>query len=239
MSKSYWLISALALILGFSSCSKNDDPSVTAKFKVYGVQDLQIQPYPGTVTSAYMQLRIDTLNRTGDERLTMSIIGAPAGCGVTMYPASGYVPFDASVYITDTAATAGTYPMQLVCTGNSGKKTYNFNLTILPEPDFTTPFIGTFTGASCGSVNNYSTTITKGAQTNRIVFNNFDNSGGQVYADITSNGYYINIPAQTVNGITYYVNSANVYTSSNTIQFYFYKIGSSGTSNFCNMYLSR
>ncbi|PZF72492.1 hypothetical protein [Taibaiella soli] len=232
MRKSYLAIACIALAANLSSCSKSDSTdTLPTNYKIDGVQDVTLQPLINP--SGYMQLTVSYVGKT-QERVDLSLEGVPSGCGADISVTGGYPTFSSSVMFTDTSANPGTYPIKLVCNGSStGKKSYNLNLTIKPEPDYGSALLGTYsnTTTSCSTTGNtYIATITASDKVNKILLNNFDNAGTSVYALVTNGGMYFTVPQQTVNGYTY-SGSGSIYNGSTTLEFSYTKTSPSSNDN--------
>lgn len=238
MKKSYVALAAFALAAGLSSCSKSDsNDTLPTNYKIDGIHDLTVQPQVSP--SGYMNLNISYVG-TVQERVELSLEGVPTGCGGVISVTGGYPAFATSVTLNDTSADPGTYPIKLVCQGSkTGKKSYDFNLVVKPEPDYGAAFLGTYPNSSnsCNYGFTYTTTVTASNKVNKINLNNFDNNGGTIYANITYNGQYISIPAQTINGITY---SANTYMNNYGTGFSFSYQRTNASGNYsCTAYLGK
>lgn len=205
MKKTLLAIAVCALAASFSSCSKSDsNDTLPTNYKIDGVQDVTVQ---STVNpTGYMQLTVSYTGKV-QERVDLSLEGAPAGCGGEVSVTGGYPTFSSAIVFSDTSATPGTYPMKLICVGSkTGKKSYDFNLIVKPEPDYGSVFLGTYNNTingCAGTSNVFTTTVTAGDKTNKVILNNIDNHGTSIYAMVTNFGQIFNVPAQTVNGITY------------------------------------
>lgn len=236
MKSSYLAIAAFALVTGFSSCSKSDSDSLPTNYKIDGVHDITLQPTVNPTN--YMQLNVSYVGKV-QERIDLSTEGLPAGCGQEISVTGGYPEFSSLISFTDTSVSPGTYPMKLICVGSkTGRKSYDFNLIVKPEPDYGTQFIGAYpnTNSSCASPT-YTATITAGDKVNKIMLNNFDNNGTSVYALVTYYGQTLTIPQQTINGVTY-TGSANVYNGPTSFYLYYTKTVSGSTQS-CTVWFNK
>jgi hypothetical protein len=147
--------------------------------------------------------------------------------------------------LIDSGATAGDYALNLVATGaNSGKKTFEFHVTILPVPDCSGEVTGNgfSCNLTCGSGGPYTQNITAVTGTpSRVLFSNFDNTGAQVYGIVSCLSGQIGIPLQTVNGTTYQGNG-NYATDPLTGQqrlYISFNRSMGGSTNYCNLNMAR
>lgn len=237
MNKSYVAIAAFAIAASLASCSKSDNnDSLPTNYKIDGIHDVTVQPLVNPNT--YFSVNVSYVG-TVQERVSLSLEGVPSGCDGNISVTGGYPTFASAISFSDTSALPGTYPIKLVCEGSkSGKKSYDFNLVIKPEPDFGVVYIGTYPNSSNSCVYNghYTATVTASDKINKIYLNNFDNSGNTIYALVSAN-QYLTIPTQTVNGITYSGSSYSYYNGSG----FSISLTESSTNgnNYCTMNFSK
>lgn len=234
MKQSYRVLTLFLFTAILFSCKKSDSDidALPTNYRIDGVQDITLQP--AVSAYGYIPLSVAYVG-TVQERVALSLEGVPTGCSANLSVTGGYPAFSSELFFYDTAAAPGTYAIKLVCEGaETGKKSYDFNLIIKPEPDFGTALLGSYNTSNTCSSNgtNYTSTITAGEKVNKIYFNNFDNTGTSIYGTINSTGY-INIPSQTVNGTTY-IGTSTTHTS-NGFGFSFTKTVA-GSQSYCNAF---
>lgn len=210
---SRFLIPALACAVAFASCKKSDNTNaLPTTYRIDGVSDFEFNPTPGdTMPSAMTTLNIANLARF-QEYVKLSLEGLPTGFTYKFSTAAGYPAFTTQLMVTDTNATAGTYPIKLVCEGeNTGKRSYNMNLVVKPYPDPIPSALGVWYANACGG-NYYTDTVTKYSEANAIMFKNFYGLNANIYAKIDPKRLTVNIPVQQAGGYTYYGNG-NIYSN--------------------------
>jgi len=232
-------MAVVALAATFSSCSKSDgNDTLPTNYKIDGVQDVSVQPLVSP--TGYMQLTV-SYTGTVQERVDLSVEGTPAGCGADISVAGGYPTFSSTIVFSDTSATPGTYPIKLVCIGSkTGKKSYNFNLVVKPEPDYGAALLGTYNNTMNGCSGTgvaFTATVTAGDKTNKIMLNNIDNHGTSIYAMVSNFGQSLNVPAQTVNGITY-SGYGSVFSGQANIGINYTMVSPSGSQS-CSVYFNK
>jgi hypothetical protein len=177
--------------ISLSSCNKSDKDTVYVEpYVVKGISDLQWKKNAFGQGGAMMSITMEYLN-SAQEYLTLSLEGVPQGVGYTITPSSGYAPFSATIYLTDTAAAPGTYNLVLKSKGaTTGEKAFNIKLTILGAPSIFEGITGQYLSSysSCfGSSSNVIHTITRKSPTSdTIVINNFMNTGTNLNAIVTA-----------------------------------------------------
>ncbi|XZF14753.1 hypothetical protein ACTHGU_01310 [Chitinophagaceae bacterium MMS25-I14] len=235
MRKSYLFLAAAALFSTtiISSCSKTDSAdALPTNYRIDGVQDVKITaPY----YSAYEQLSVNYVGKT-QEKVTLSLSGAPTGCGMILSATSGYPSFNSTLSINDTAAAPGTYPIKLTCEGSvTGKRSYTFNLTLPDLPQCTDFLLGTHSAYStCSSSGSYTEYVTASGTRNRVILNNFGGMGIQLALEANCQSSSYTIPQQTINGITY--SGYGYYSSSSYFYVYVTESSPIGTST-CTEYI--
>lgn len=228
---------ALAGALFFSACKKSDSDALPTNYRIDGVQDITLPLQSSGISTAYMTL---TVNATGkiQEHVTLSLEGMPSGCAGEITSPSGFPNFSTYITFRDSAANGGTYPVKLVCDGSvTGKKAYTFNLTLPQLPDCSSFLIHGYSASSVCGGGVYSEYLTPSGVRNRVLFNNFENSGISLYADVScqspGSSTSLSMPSQTVNGTTYsgygYATSSYVYMS--------YTKYESGSTTSCTVYM--
>jgi hypothetical protein len=159
-------------------------------------------------TTAILNITVQYLD-SAQESVHLAVTGLPAGIEMdTMWVNNGIPTFSTHIGLYDTinagGAAPGTYPLTLTATTTSGKKkTYPFNLRVLPMP---TAFLGKYNTcySYCGGTGTYSDSVyADPGIVNKIWFTNFGGTGDLVYALIGNSGGQLIVPSQTVNGHTY------------------------------------
>lgn len=231
------LLLAFAFLVTFASaCKKEDDePSIpyVPPYRVSGLTDISIQKYAVGADPYEMYVQVEYEN--GDqERVTLSLEGIPDGLEDSMINTSGYPSFMSRIILVDSGVAEGTYTPRLVVTGErSGRREFPFNVRMLAVPDCSTPMLGNYTTTSFCNSGSYTMTIQAQPTTkNRVLLSNLNNNGTTLYGDADCSGTtgttYINIPNQTVNGVTYYGSGsfrANPQPSQPTISLNVYRSG--------------
>jgi hypothetical protein len=200
------------LVIGFASCKKDDNDAAPTKTPYYvsGVQDVTIQKVPSGNPYTYLNLSL-VYDHNEQERVALSLEGVPDGLKYKFTIKSGIPTFNSSLQLVDSGVVAGDYALTLVATGaTSGRKTYQFNVTVLAAPDCSGEVAGTgyLSQGYCSGPNTFSQDITSVSGTpGRVLFSNFDNTGAQVYGVVTCFTNQIVIPTQTVGGAVYQGNA--------------------------------
>ncbi len=238
------LLAVLALPLIIGSCNKSDSNSEIYKpsYHVDGISDRIMQKSAtGTALTSTFYLTV-TYENQDQERVSLSLENVPAGLVARFTPATGFPTFSSQLMLIDSNVAVGEYTLKLVATGaNSGKKTFEFNLSVLGAPDCSNLATGAgyLSQLSCGT-NTYTQSVTAVAGfPGRINFSNFDNTGAQVYGIVSCSSGQINIPYQTVNNATYQ-GSGYIYQqgTQRVLSISFYRNSSSGSTN-CNLTLTQ
>lgn len=204
MKKATLFMALLTLL--FSACTKsNDDDDVfSPNFRVDGITDINI--FRNSTNS--LSLSVVYMN-SQQERVRLSLEGLPSGMTAEFTTTSGLPSFSSYLQITNNSVPAGVYPVRLVATGDiTGRHTFTFNITAM---DCYQALLKSYTAnAFCNSPGSYTETATAvSGQTDRVMFNNFENSGADIYAIVDCNGGgggtsgSLTIPAQTVGGVTF------------------------------------
>jgi len=232
------LTCAIAGSLLFSACKKSDSDALPTNYRIDGVQDMTLQQSGTVPITGYMSISVMPTGKI-QEHVSLSMEGLPEGCSVMFTSPGGFPMFSSNVIIRDSGATGGTYPVKLVCNGSvTGKKSYTFNLTLPQLPDCTSWLLHNYSANSGCAGGTYPEFLTAGSTRNRIVFNNFENIGVSLYANVTcqpsGSSSTISMPAQTVGDITYsgsgYAAPGYFYLSYNR-----YEPGTGSTS--CTLYM--
>jgi len=232
------------LVIGFASCKKdeNNEPSKPS-YHIDGIIDRSMQKVLFG-TPPYLNVNLNVVYEHSDqERVTLTVENLPEGLKAIFSTKSGIPSFNSSLALIDSGVAAGEYTLKLIATGtNSGRKSYEFNLSVLPAPDCSPDVIGNgyATQGYCNGSMTHSQNITAVAgQPGRVLFSNFDNTGAQVYAYVTCFNDQLSIPSQAVNGVTY--QGSGYYSTSlsgvRTINVNYSRIVG-GSSNSCNMQLT-
>jgi len=240
-------------IIGFASCKKEENTYNASPFvppyHVEGLTDITIQKSSDPSTPAYGTMRLNFIYENQEqEKITLSVEGAPQGMVTYISDSVGYPSFTSMVNLIDSATAPGNYALKLVVQGRaSGRREYAFDVKVLPAPVINNLLAanGYNSYTSCGSVNGFIQNITAVSGSNsRILFSNFDNTGNQIEGIMNGNSNYgyITIPTQTVNGVTYYSNSSSSYyqinSSNREVRVYFNRSTGSGTGSSCSLYMS-
>lgn len=240
-----------ALILtAVSACKKEDDDDLSVPYvppyRVSGVVDFSMQKYSFGAELYEMYVALEYENGE-QERVTLSLENVPSGLKDSLFVSSGYPSFSSYITFVDSGVAEGVYTLKLITQGEkSGRREFPFTITILGVPDCTSPLTGAYNNSysfCTGSGGNYSVNVQPAPSVqNRLVFSNLNNNGLQLYADVncSSSSPQINVPSQTVNGVTY---SGYGYTFTNGqgqsgIYLNVYQ-SSGGSSNNCNYQLAR
>jgi hypothetical protein len=220
------------------SCSSNNNNNNTngmGLIKVSGIHDVVV----GMTYGDSMSLTIEG-TRSIDENVALTITGLPSGVTANVSPSSGVPTFASFVRFTNMSAIPGSYDCQLTCTGTkSGKKSYDFNVTVHGAP--VCGLLTTYNGTSnCGA--NFTDDITAvvtntEANINDIRFANFGGRGFAVTGQSNCNNKTIIIPYQSINSTTS-ISGEGTFTSTGSIQIN-YIITVSGVSTSCWFTLQR
>ena len=201
------LTCALAGSLLFSACKKSDSDALPTNYRIDGVQDMTLQLSGSVPITGYMSISVVPTGKI-KEHVNLSVEGLPEGCSSFITSPGGFPTFSSNIIIRDSDAVGGTYPVKLVCDGSvTGKKSYTFNLTLPEFPDCASWLVRNYSANSGCAGGTFPEYVTAGSTHNRIVFNNFENAGISLYANVTcqSSGSSASLvmPSQTVNGITF------------------------------------
>jgi hypothetical protein len=231
------------LVIGFASCKKDDDnePSKPS-YRIDGIVDRSMQKTVfGTPPTTTLNLNV-MYEHSDQERVTLSIENVPEGLKSKFSTKSGIPGFNTSLLLIDSGVVAGEYTLKLIATGsNTGRRSYDFNLTVLAPPDCSSDLTGTgyATQTSCNPTGSFTQNITSvPGQVGRVLFSNFDNTGAQVYANVICNSGQVSIPSQTVNGVVY--QGSGYYNVSGGTRYINVSYGRtvSGSTITCSMLLS-
>jgi hypothetical protein len=209
------ILAAALLLIGAAACKKEyytqtvnangNQNNSTLAYKVSGLQDLTLQKRDSGSNSVFMPITLEYISKS-QERLRLSIAGAPAGLFDSLTVKSGYPTFQSMVVLADSGVATGNYTMKLVVTGDSsGKREFPFDLTVTPPRDCSSDLIDSnySTNSPCASSTSYMQNIMRTTTRNRIMFSNINGSGGQIYADINCDNQTLTIPTQTVGTVTF------------------------------------
>ena len=196
------LLLALFTVILYAGCTKNYYTPVP-RFIVENLVDFSI--------NANMQFYVTTIsikhNQGEQEHVSLSVEGLPDGLSYRFVSdSSGIAPLTTNIYYQDSSAKIGTYKVNLVVEGSSsGTVRYPFTITVDPIPECTDGLIGQYLCGDACVGPNFNDNVTKDPLVpNRIYFNNFNNRGIRLYADIycrTSSNLIV--PSQVINGDVY------------------------------------
>lgn len=196
------LLLAFTVVL-FAGCTK-DYYTPVPRFVVENLTDFSINAN----TQLYVASISINHNKGEQEHVSLSVEGLPEGLSYKFVgDSSGIAPISTNIYYRDSLAKVGTYKVNLVVDGSSsGIVRYPFTITVTPVPECTADLIGQYScGDLCVGGPNFNDNVTKDPVVpNRIYFNNFNNQGIRLYADIycrTSSNVYM--PPQNINGTVY------------------------------------
>jgi hypothetical protein len=170
------LVASLCLLL--SGCSKPEKetpaPVPVMEFTINGASDVTYK-FEKTI----LPLTLNLISGP-QEKLDLTLSGLPAGMKGNFGSASGTPSFSTTLEFTHSGLiAAGTYPLQIIATGTSGKiKTVGMNLNVVN--DCGKPMLGKYTGEMyedgklTGTFSNCTVTI-KADNPNRIYL---DTGGG-------------------------------------------------------------
>jgi hypothetical protein len=232
------------VVLAITSCKKSDNDAEPFKpsYHIDGISDVTIQKMVfGGAPYAYLNLSL-VYENSEQERVTLSIDSVPPKLFTRFSTKSGIPSFTSSLFLADSGVAPGVYTLKLNAEGaNSGKKSFDINLTVLAAPDCSSDITGTgYTSQSnCASASPYLQDITASGESGKVVFSNFDGSGTQIYGYVNCGSYYITIPQQVVNNITY--QGSGNYQKIGTqrqVNINYSKVGSTGSTT-CSLYMSR
>lgn len=237
------LLAILALPLVIASCKKSDSTSEIYKpsYHVDGISDRIIQKNITGLPTTVTQYLTITYENQEQERVTLSLENLPAGLTAKFTPATGFPTFSTQLTLIDSGVATGEYTLNLIATGaSSGKKTFPFNLSVLPVPDCSNQIIGAgyISQLSCGAGTFMQNVTSVSGSPGRVNFSNFDNTGAQVYGLINCTSNQINIPTQSVNGATY--NGSGYFYqqgAQRVVNISFYRSSSSGSTS-CTLSLT-
>lgn len=203
MRKVSFIIALLAVIIG--GCTKNyyrDSESTNPTYRVDGIQDFWLsEDNPQNA----ININVVYMNKE-QENVTVSVEGLPQGLYAQVFNGSGIPTFNTQISFYDSSAAPGTYKVQLVTTGSvTGRKAFTINVTIKPIVDCKNSLTGVYTGQSfCAASGMFMANVTPSPTVaRRILIDNFENSGFQVYVNLVCTQNAINMPAQTINGVVY------------------------------------
>ena len=193
------------------SCTKtttnnNNYGSSQPPFIVNGLTDVTLRN--GSIEESYLYLTMQYTD-SSQEPVTLSLSALPTGIAMdTTWITTGTPTFSSNLTLYDTSAAGanpGTYPMTLTATSASTKKTFPFNIKVLPPAPCTGSMVGKYINCySCTSTSAYSDSVyADPTVVNKVWFTNFNNSGALVYGTYNCESEVITIPSQTVGSVTY------------------------------------
>lgn len=247
--KKYLLLAAIGLGLLTASCTKKTDnyyANPTPAFVVSGIQDFKLQA--NAIPMAQLNLTVQYMDSV-QGRVSLAISGLPAGITMdTSATLSGIPTFYTTLTFFDTASTPaapGTYPITLTAySSTSAQKTFTFNITVLPEPNYAANIAGKYTNCatSCSNGTYTDSVYADASVTNKIYFHNFMNTGQTVYATVSSANpqyqyYVVTIPQQTVNGYTFTGTTGNY--NNNQLIIYTVQYTFNGNTSDCSLTMMR
>jgi hypothetical protein len=241
MKKLSFIIAATVVL--FSGCTKNyyGDEFTNPSYRVDGVTDFSISE-----DNPQFNLNLSLVYMNSEqENVNVTVEGLPGGIYPTYYNNSGIPSFEAYIQFYDSSAVPGTYEAKLVTKGSiTGKKTYPFIITVKAPVDCKNDLTGSYAAqnfCSSGSSSFAETISASPTVPKRILIDNFENSGFQIYANLNCNTGQLIVPSQFVNGATY-AGSGYFYTTSSggrSVYFSYYKTFSGGGTTSCNVTLTR
>lgn len=236
----------LLATFAFTSCKKSDNNSEPYKpsYHIDGISDITIQKLVfGGAPYTYLSLSL-VYENLEQERVTLSLDSVPPNLYTRLSTKSGIPSFTSSLFMADSGVTPGVYTLKLNAEGtNSGKKSFDINLTVLAAPDCSADITGTgyMSQSNCSSGSTYMQDISASGEAGKVVFSNFDGLGTQIYGYVNCGSNYIMIPQQVVNNVTYQ-GSGNYQKigigTQRQITISYSKMGSTGSTS-CNVYLSK
>lgn len=209
------------LVLIIAGCTKKyyygSDGANNPAFIVQGISDFEINEVTFPVS-----ISLSVIYNSGEqENVRLSIENLPAGLYADMPLKSGIPSYSSFVTFTDSNAVPGTYTVNLVATGAiSGRKVFPFTVVVTPTPDCRDNITGSFTVTNFCAVgpSNFSANVVEDAtHSDRVIFKNWENTGADIYGEVDCRNQEIEIPSQTVNGMTY-KGSGNFFTSGGMAQ---------------------
>lgn len=241
MKKLSLLIALVAVIFG--GCTKNyyGDEFSNPSYRVDGITDFTVSENQPAYN---MNLQVAYMNGE-QENVKVSLEGLPTGLYANIVRPSGVPTFSSYITFYDSSAAPGTYNVKLVTTGSvSGRKTFPITVTVNPVVDCRNELAGSYGANSfCTSGPNpfvveisSSTSVSK-----RIVFDNFENSGVQIYGTVNCSAQSIQVPSQTIGGITY-SGSGSFYKSSSgnmSVYVYYTRTVVGGGSSTCSVNMNK
>lgn len=239
MKKLSLLVALIAIILG--GCTKNyyGGDATNPPYRVDGITDFTVSE---DNPRFFMDVQLVYMNNE-QENVTVTVEDLPAGLYANYQNNSGIPSFYSRIDFYDSSAAPGTYNVKVVTNGSvSGRRTYPFKITVNPIADCKNDLTGSYSAQNfCAvGVSNFTETVAASPTVaRRILINNFENAGFQIYANLSCNTQSITIPSQTVNGATY-SGSGYFYTNTSgdkTLYIYYNKVYSGGGSVSCNLTL--
>jgi hypothetical protein len=237
MKKVSFIIALFAVIVG--GCTKNyyrDNDATKPSYRVDGIRDFSISEDNPQYS---MVLELVYMNKE-QENVSVSVEGLPQGMYAEVLGGSGIPSFTANVNFYDSSAVPGTYQAKVVTTGSvTGKKSFIVNITVQPIVDCRNDLAGVYSGQSfCAASGMYTASVSVSPTVSkRILIDNFENSGFQVYASVICGQNSINLPSQMVNGVVY-SGSGYYYTNTfgnRTLYLSYNKLFANGGTTSCNV----
>src|SRR5215217_4142106 len=187
MKKLSLLVALIAVILG--GCTKNyyGDDLTNPPYRVDGITDFSVSE---DNPRFFMDVQLVYMNNE-QENVTVTVEDLPAGLYASYQNNSGIPSFYTRVDFYDSSATPGTYNVKVVTNGSiSGRRTYPFKITVNPVADCKNDLSGSYSAQNFCAVGSSSFTQTVTASptvSRRILINNFENAGFQIYANLNCN----------------------------------------------------
>jgi len=181
-------------------------------FIVSGLTDVTL--VNGTSSFGYYGVSVPITvqyNDSDQQMVTLSLSSLPPGITMdTTWRTKGYPTFTATLNMYDTTAagaTPGTYPMVLTAKTSTETKTYPFNIIVRNPPSCTAGITGKYYSCYGCPSGSYADSVYNDPNiANKIWLTNINNSGGKIYAILTCSSMSLQVPSQTVGGVTYYGN---------------------------------
>jgi hypothetical protein len=209
-------------------------------YTINGINDIAIQA-TDSFSSSSLSLSLSYMGPS-QETVSLSVDSLPNGIHISrnnLIDATGIPPFSAVLTFLDTMAAPGSYPVVLVSTGTiSGRRTYRFNITILPPQNCYTMLTGSFSNCnSTGSAGIYQDAITvdTSSTSSVIYFHNFGNTGHTIYADLNCANGTFQIPFQSFPEGKY-TGNGNFNSTSVNLSYSIYLGSNYGPTNKISMY---
>ena len=211
MKKSFLLI-AFAVV-AIVSCTKTTNNTTVISplpaFTVNGITDVTFTNGTNYFISMPLSVQYDD---SAQETVALSVSGLPAGITMdTLWVNRGIPSFSTVLSLSDTllaGGNPGTYPVSVVATGSkTGVKTYTFNLNVVSPASCTSAanILGTYTSCYGCSTPRYIDNVTGDPNiTNKIWFANVYGTGVNLFGYYNCSTHSITVPAQTLNGVTYF-----------------------------------